>query len=71
MKRDRDMGLRDIQGALKSEERLSIQKDGKDWPGLASVIENSSDLYTSRLYAVAGRMYSLQVNHPKSQDSRG
>ena len=32
-------------------------------------MENSSDLYTSRLFAVAGRMYSIQVQHPKSQDN--
>jgi hypothetical protein len=69
MKRDRDMSIQDIQGSLKSEEKVAIRKDGKDWPGLSSVIENSSDLYTSRLYAVAGRMYSLQVKHAKSQDT--
>jgi hypothetical protein len=69
MKRDRDMSVQDIQGTLKSEEKVSIKKDGKDWPGLASVMENSAERYTSRLYAVAGRMYSLQVKHPKSQDN--
>ncbi len=68
IKRDRDMSVQDIQGTLKSEEKVTIQKGGKDWPGLASVMGNDSSLYTSRLYAVGGRMYSLQVMHPKSQD---
>ena len=36
--------------------------------GLQSVMEDAESLYTSRLYAVGGRMYSLQVVHPKAQD---
>jgi hypothetical protein len=69
MKRDRDMSLQDIQATLKSEEKLSMKKDGKDWPGLGSVMETSAELNTSRLYAVAGRMYSLQVRQTKSQNN--
>jgi hypothetical protein len=69
MKRDRDMSIQDIKGTLRSEEKISISKDGRDWPGLASVMENADDRYTSRLYAVAGRMYSLQVKQPKNQDN--
>jgi hypothetical protein len=69
MKRDRDMSIQDIKGTLRSEEKISISKDGRDWPGLASVMENADERYTSRLYAVAGRMYSLQVKQPKNQDN--
>jgi hypothetical protein len=68
MKRDRDMSVQDIQGTLKSEEKVTIQKGGKSWPGLASVMENATSSYTSRLYAVDGRMYSMQVVSPKGQD---
>lgn len=68
MRRNRDMSVQDIKGSLQSEEKVSIRKDGKDWPGLASVIENSADVYTSRLYAVGGRMYSLQIKHAKGRN---
>jgi hypothetical protein len=68
MKRYRDMSVQDIKGSLKSEEKVSIRKDGNDWPGLASVIEDSADVYTSRLYAVGGRMYLLQIKHAKRRN---
>jgi hypothetical protein len=68
MRRDRDSAIRDIQGTLKSDEKITIQKGGRAWPGLASVMENESGMYTSRLYNVGTRMYSLQVVHPKGQD---
>jgi hypothetical protein len=68
MKRDRDISIKDIQGSLKSEKNIFIEKDGRGWHGLASVMVNSDDLYTSRRYAAAGRMYLLQVKHAKSQD---
>ena len=68
MRRNRDMSIRDIKGSLKSEEKVSIRKDGKDWPGLASVIEGSADVYTSRLSAVGGRMYLLQIRHAKRRN---
>jgi hypothetical protein len=69
MKRDRDMSMQDIEGSLRSEKKVTISKDGRDWPGLASVMVNAAEIYTSRLYAVAGRMYSLQVKRPKSKDN--
>ena len=31
-------------------------------------MENAASVYTSRLYAVDGRMYSTQVVYPKSED---
>jgi hypothetical protein len=68
MKRDRDMSLKDIQGTLKKESNVTIESDGQARTGLESVMENAESLYTSRLYAVGGRMYSLQVVHPKVQD---
>ena len=68
VRRNRDLSIRDIKGSLMSEEKVSIRKDGKDWPGLASVFENSADVYTSRLYAVGGRMYLLQIKYPKRRN---
>ena len=53
---------------MKSEKNIFIEKDGRGWHGLASVMVNWDDLYTSRRYAAAGRMYLLQVKHAKSQD---
>ncbi len=68
MRKNRDMSVQDIKGSLQSEEKVSIRKDGKDWPGLASVIEDSADVYTSRLYAVGGRMYLLQIKYAKRRN---
>jgi hypothetical protein len=68
IKRDRDMSVQNIKGSLQSEEKISIRKDGKDWPGLASVMEDSVNVYTSRLYAVEGRIYSLQIKYAKSRN---
>jgi hypothetical protein len=68
MKKYRDMSVQEIKGSLKSEEKVSIRKDGKDWPGLASVIEDSADVYTSRLYAIGGRMYLLQIKHARRRN---
>ncbi len=68
MKRDRDMSIQDIQGTLKSEAKVTIPAAGRTWPGLESVMENAASVYKSRLYAVGGRMYSLQVIYPKGQD---
>lgn len=68
LKKDRDLGLQDIQGTLKSEERITIRKDGQDWPGIASVMENSSFVINGREYAVGSRVYTLQVGYMKGQD---
>lgn len=68
MRRDREVGIQNLQGTLKSETKLTIQKDGHAWPGVESVMENAAGLYTARLYAVGGRMYTLQVTQPKNQD---
>ena len=68
LKRDRDSGVRDINGTLKSEEKITIRKDGKDWFGIASVMENSSNLYNGRQFATEKRVYGLQASHPKNED---
>ncbi len=69
LKRDRDSGVQDIQGTLTSEEKISIQKDGHDWPGLASVMENSTHRYCGRQYAVDGRrVYALQAGYARNED---
>jgi hypothetical protein len=68
LKRDRDMGVKDKDGTLKSEEKITIKKDGRDCPGLASVIENSERRYHGRQYAVGTRVYALQVEHRRNED---
>lgn len=64
MKKDRDSSLWDIKGSLKSEKKITIKKGTETWPGLESVAEDAVSLWTSRVYAVGGRMYTLQVVHP-------
>lgn len=68
MKRDRDASIKDVNGTLTSEKRVTIKAGGKEWPGLESVIEDGQFAYAGRLYAVDGRMYTLQVIYPKSED---
>jgi hypothetical protein len=45
------------------------QKDGREWPGLASVMENATHRYSGREYAVDGRrVYALQAGHALNED---
>jgi hypothetical protein len=63
LKRDRQMSLDKTKATLKSEQKITISWHGRDWPGLASEVEDPIKTSKSRVFVVDGRVYAVEVQH--------
>ncbi len=68
LKKDRDSRLGNAECTLISEEKISIKKNGREWPGLASVMKNATHHFDGHHYAVDGRVYVLLAAYAREED---